>query len=51
MPKATIKSKTGSVITIEGSESEISNILTALESRVSSSGQVYRGFEQGERSY
>lgn len=31
MPKATIKSKSGAVITIDGSESEISNILSAFE--------------------
>jgi hypothetical protein len=31
VPKATIKSKTGAVITIEGSEVEVSNILTVFE--------------------
>jgi len=31
MAKATIKSKTGSVITIEGSDSEVSNILSVFE--------------------
>ena len=31
MAKATIKSKTGAVITVEGSESEVSNILTVFE--------------------
>ena len=31
MAKATIKSKTGAVITVEGSESEVTNILTAYE--------------------
>ena len=31
MAKATIKSKTGAVITIEGSETEVSNILSAFE--------------------
>lgn len=40
MPKATIQSKTGAVITIEGSQSEISNILTVFEAG---------GFEEGKR--
>lgn len=31
MAKATIKSRTGAVITVEGSESEVSNILSAYE--------------------
>ena len=31
MVKATIKSKTGAVITVEGSESEVSNILSVFE--------------------
>jgi hypothetical protein len=31
MAKATIKSKTGAVITVEGSESEVSNILSVFE--------------------
>lgn len=31
MAKATIKSKTGAVITIEGSENEVSNILSVFE--------------------
>jgi hypothetical protein len=31
MAKATIKSKTGAVITVEGSEAEISNILSVFE--------------------
>jgi hypothetical protein len=31
MPKATIKSKTGAVITIEGSESEVSSIIGVFE--------------------
>ena len=31
MAKATIKSKTGAVITIEGSDSEVSNILSVFE--------------------
>jgi len=31
MAKATIKSKTGAVITVEGSDSEISNILSVFE--------------------
>ena len=31
MAKATIKSKTGGLITIEGSESEVSNILSVFE--------------------
>jgi hypothetical protein len=33
MPKATIKSKTGALITIEGSEEEVSNILAAFDRR------------------
>ena len=39
MPKATIQSKTGAVITIEGSESEISSILTVFE-RTAAVGQM-----------
>lgn len=39
MPKATIKSKTGAVITIEGSEKEISNILAVYE-RSATVGQL-----------
>src|SRR6266568_2191086 len=39
MAKATIKSKTGAVITVEGSESEVSGILTAYE-RISSVGHA-----------
>lgn len=31
MAKATIKSKTGAVITVEGSEAEVSNILASFE--------------------
>ena len=31
MAKATIKSKTGAVITVEGSEAEVSNILSVFE--------------------
>jgi len=31
VPKATIKSKTGALITIEGSEQEVSNILAGFE--------------------
>ena len=31
MAKATIKSKTGAVITVEGSESEVSNIISVFE--------------------
>lgn len=31
MPKATIKSKSGAIITVDGSESEISKILSAFE--------------------
>jgi hypothetical protein len=31
MAKATIKSKTGALITVEGSESEVSNILSVFE--------------------
>ncbi len=31
MAKATIKSKTGAVITVEGSDSEVSNILSVFE--------------------
>ncbi|MEX0735384.1 MAG: hypothetical protein WDZ66_00840 [Steroidobacteraceae bacterium] len=31
MPKATIKSKTGAVITVEGSESEVASILSVFE--------------------
>jgi hypothetical protein len=31
MPKATIKSKSGAVITIEGSEDEVSNIISVFE--------------------
>jgi hypothetical protein len=39
MAKATIKSKSGAVITVEGSESEVSSILTAYE-RTSVVGQA-----------
>ena len=34
MPKATIKSKSGAIITIDGSESDISKILSAFEQSV-----------------
>jgi hypothetical protein len=39
MPKATIKSKTGAVITIEGSRAEVSDILAIFE-RSATSGHV-----------
>ena len=39
MAKATIRSKSGAVITVEGSESEVSSILTAYE-RTSVVGQA-----------
>ena len=39
MAKATIKSKTGAVITIDGSASEVSNILSAFE-RTAAVGHV-----------
>ena len=35
MAKATIKSKTGAVITIEGTESEVTNVLSQLETAAS----------------
>jgi hypothetical protein len=39
MAKATIKSKTGAVITVEGSESEVSNIISVFE-RTATIGQA-----------
>ena len=41
MAKATIKSKTGAIITIEGSENEVSNILSVFE-RTTAVGQAKR---------
>jgi DNA-directed RNA polymerase specialized sigma54-like protein len=34
MAKATIKSKTGAIITVEGTEKEVANILTSFENTV-----------------
>ena len=50
MAKATIKSKTGAVITIEGSEAEVSNILSNFErtAAVSHAKQVLTK-NQGEK--
>src|SRR5713101_5165616 len=50
MPKATIKSKTGSVITIEGSQSEISNILATLERGTPPTGKPKEGPNRGSAS-
>lgn len=49
MPKATIKSKAGATITIEGSESEVANILGTIE-RAATIGHVKEAVSRSKRA-